>query len=294
MCGWWFRYLRTPSRRALLVQVTASEHRTKVFGFLHGLDIGGGLLSIIFASILLLLHVSVGHIIIFSAIPILVSTLVIMPVGTSKLYLIEKSLGEAITSAGEAAIQLKRQQHILIAILAASALYGFSFYNLGFPVLSAAVISKEMVAGLATYGLYLGVSAISGWLLGSANLKGLRSLWEWGFLPSALASLIIAINAFEHGGIWLFYPAVVLLGLGMGAVETYEPAMVASLRNSSNISSGMGWLSVTSSLGQLGSNFIMGALFVVGESYAYVFAASAALLAATVLASTEIQYRLQR
>lgn len=292
MGGWWFRYLRTPSRRALLVQVTAPEHRTKVFGFLHGLDIGGGLLSIIFAITLLLLHLSVGHILIFSAIPILISTLVIIPVGTSKLYPVEKVLKRTSTTAEEAATQHKRQQHIFIAILAASALYGFSFYNLGFPVLSAAIISKAMIAGLATYGLYLGVSAISGWLLGSANMKGLRPLWKWGFLPSALASFIIAINALLHGGVWLFYPAVALLGLGMGAVETYEPAMAASLRNSNNISSGMGWLSMARSLGQFGSNFIMGALFVVGESYAYIFAGSAALLAAIVLAYTEIRYRL--
>lgn len=70
----------------------------------------------------------------------------------------------------------------------------------------------------------------------------------------------------------------------MGAVETYEPALAASLRTTKNISTGMGWLSVARSLGQFGLNFIMGALFVVGESYAYLFAAGAALLATTILA----------
>ncbi len=48
------------------------------------------------------------------------------------------------------------------------------------------------------------------------------------------------------------------------------------------------------SLGQFGSNFIMGALFVVGESYAYIFAGAMALLAAIILATTEIHYRLNK
>jgi hypothetical protein len=56
----------------------------------------------------------------------------------------------------------------------------------------------------------------------------------------------------------------------------------------------MGWLSVMRSLGQFGSNFIMGALFVVGESYAYIFAGAMALLAAIILATTEIHYRLNK
>lgn len=291
MAGWWFRYLRSPPRRALLVQVTAPEHRARVFGFLHALDIGGGMLSIIAAITLLLLHVKVGHIIAFAAIPILCSTLVLLPVGTSKLFPIEELCDEPAPTDDETAQRLKRHRHMFQAILAAAALYGFSFYNLGFPVLSAALSSKIMVEGLATYGLYLGVSAISGWVLGSANLQGLRPLWKWGFLPSALASLVIAVNASLHGGVWIFYLAVAILGFGMGAVETYEPAMAASLRTTGNISTGMGSLSIARSLGQFGSNFIMGALFIVSESYAYLFAAIAALFAGIIIAATEMHYR---
>jgi MFS family permease len=286
MAGWWFRYLRTPPRRALLAQVAAPDYRTKVFGFLHVLDIGGGMFSIVAAIILLLLHVSVGHIIAFAAIPLTISTLALLPVGKSKLYPVEEKPQETEANVQDAAYR-KRQQRMFIAILAAASLYGFSFYNLGFPVLSATTISEAMVAGLVTYGLYLGISAISGWLLGLANMKGLRPLWRWGFLPSSLASFIIAFNAHLNGGAWAFYPGVAILGLGMGAVETYEPALTASLRTTRDISTGMGWLSVARSIGQFGSNFIMGVLFVVGESYAYLFAACAALLAAIILAVTE-------
>lgn len=291
MVGWWFRYLRTPPRRALLVTSTAPKHRTKVFGFLHALDIGGGLLSIIAAVILLLLHFSAGHIIIFAAIPLVISSLMLLPVGKSKQYPVEIVSSKIKANDPETLNHNRRQQHIFVAILIAASLYGFSFYNLGFPVLSAAKASKLAVVGLIAYGIYLGVSAISGWVLALRNMKGLRPLWSWGFLPSAFASLIIAINALLHGGLWAFYPAVAILGLGMGAVETYEPAMASTLRSTGNVSSGMGWLSVARSLGQFGANFIMGALFVIGEGYAYLFAAGTALLAAIVLATTEFRYK---
>src|SRR5579875_3710576 len=43
--GWWGRYFRTPTRRAWLVEVTEPDYRAKVFGFLHALDIGGGIIA---------------------------------------------------------------------------------------------------------------------------------------------------------------------------------------------------------------------------------------------------------
>lgn len=289
MGGWWFRYLRTPPRRAMLVSTTMPEYRTKVFGFLHALDIGGGLLSIIIAIIFLLLHESAGHIIILSAIPLLLSSLVLLPVGKSRQYAIEVGPKDTAVDATKTSRVARRRRQMFTAIIIAAGLYGFSYYNLGFPVLSAAKATRLAVVGLGAYGVYLGVSAISGWLLGRRNMKGLRPLWRYGFLPSALASLLIAINAVIHGGIWDIYPAVAILGFGMGAVETYEPAMAATLRTSGDISSGMGWLSLARSLGQFGANFIMGALFVLSETYAYVFAATTALLAAIILALSELR-----
>lgn len=289
MGGWWFRYLRTPPRRALLVSSTKPEYRSKVFGFLHALDIGGGLLSIVGAISFLLLHVSLGHIIVFSAVPLIMSSLVLLFVGKSQQYAIEVKSKETTINAEEASRSVRHHRQMFMAIIIAAGLYGFSYYNLGFPVLSAAKVSRLAVVGLAVFGVYLGISAVSGWLLGRRNMKGLRPLWGYGFLPSVLASLLIALNAALRGGVWIIFPAVAILGFGMGAIETYEPAMAASLRTSGNVSSGMGWLSVARSLGQFGANFIMGALFVVGEAYAYVFAAAAALLAAVILAFTELR-----
>ncbi len=288
--GWWFRYLRTPARRALLVRVTKPENRIKTFGFLHALDIGGGLISVIVAIIFLVLKVKVGSLIQFSAIPLVISSAVLLPVGKSKLYNVQQQ-EKTSTKTNDKPTKVKALSHnkFFLAIVIATGLYGFSFYNLGFPVLSAATISKYAVAGLIAYGIYLGVSSISGWLLGLANLQGLRPLWQWGYLSSALASLIIAINSIMHGGLWAIYPAVAILGIGMGAVETYEPAITSTLRSNQNISSGMGWLSASRGIGQFGANLIMGALFVANEAYAYGFAALAALMAAIILAVTQFK-----
>ena len=51
--GWWARNFRTPSRRKLLSDSARKSAKTKAFGFLHMLDIGGGMLSIIILLILI-------------------------------------------------------------------------------------------------------------------------------------------------------------------------------------------------------------------------------------------------
>ena len=77
----------------------------------------------------------------------------------------------------------------------------------------------------------------------------------------------------------------------MGAVETFEPTLVAALAGTSDLSTRMGWLSVSRAIGQFLSNVIMGFLFTLGQfdSYAYAFVAS--LLAAVVLWRAEAKTR---
>jgi MFS family permease len=72
--GWWARYFRTPARRALLVNVTRPQERSLAFGFLHALDIGGGMLSALLALLFLGLRLPVGTIILFAILPLAVST----------------------------------------------------------------------------------------------------------------------------------------------------------------------------------------------------------------------------
>jgi hypothetical protein len=51
--GWLSRNLRSPSRRVMLTQNVDEQHRSHAFGFLHGLDVGGGVLAALGLLILL-------------------------------------------------------------------------------------------------------------------------------------------------------------------------------------------------------------------------------------------------
>ncbi|EQD52207.1 major facilitator superfamily MFS_1, partial [mine drainage metagenome] len=51
--GWWARNLRSPPRRALLVESVPAQRRGEAFGFLHALDVGGGMLAAGYAFLLL-------------------------------------------------------------------------------------------------------------------------------------------------------------------------------------------------------------------------------------------------
>lgn len=290
--GWWARYFRTPPRRALLVQVSRREYRAKVFGFLHLLDVAGGMLSALFALLFLALHLPIGIIILFSVVPLLISSAVLLPVKRTELYLDAPLTG----TEQERQATHRRNQAVFIALLASATLYGFSFYNLGYPILTAATVTgkqsySSFLYGVLTYAIYLGVSAISGYALGSAKVRPLRSLWLLGYLPSALASLLIGISYTFHLPIVAFYGFVAVLGMGMGAAETFEPTLTSLLIRSSDLSSGMGWLSVSRSIGQFLSNLIMGLLFAFSQFASYFYAFIAAFIATMILLITEVRTR---
>ncbi len=286
--GWWARYFRSPARRALLVNVSDPNYRSNVFGLLHALDIGGGMISIAIALLLVIVfHFSISLIILLSAIPLLISTLLLILVKRNKNY---------ITVAKEkvkASVQKEKRNNVLfIALLVSATFYGFSFYNLGFPILTAALSHNyNYVLGILTYGIYLGVSAISGYVLGAQNLTPIRALWSLGYVPSALASLLIGLSILFHYTTFAFYIFIAGLGLGMGAVETYEPTATSQLVRSTNLSSGMGWLSVSRSIGQFLSNLIMGLLFSFSQFYSYFYAFAAALMATLILMIADLTHK---
>jgi MFS family permease len=292
--GWWARYFRTPARRALLVHVTPKEERGYAFGVLHALDIGGGMLSALLALLLLALHVSIGIIILYAALPLIVSTVLLFFVRRSTLYEEESPLRERPV---ENAAAEKVDRTLLIFLLAAATLYGFSFYNLGFPILTAtngSATTSGYELGVLAFVIYLGISAVSGYALGAMKLSPLRSLWLLGYLPSALGSGFIALSVLMHLNELAFYLFVAVLGLGMGAVETFEPTLVSSLVKSSTLSRGMGFLSVSRSTGQFLSNLVMGLLFSISGSAPYVYAFASALLATAVLSAADARYPKQQ
>ncbi|HVX83431.1 MAG TPA: MFS transporter [Phycisphaerae bacterium] len=288
--GWWARYFRTPPRRALLVHVTAEEARAQAFGMLHALDIAGGMLSALLAMLFLWLRVPMGRIILYAAVPLVISTVLLLFVKRTKLYTQATPLKEVPAEVRDA----KSDRRLFMAMLFAATLYGFSFYNLGFPILTAANGHANRGAyemGVLAYVLYLGVSAVSGYVLAVIRNRPLRSLWLLGYLPSALASGLIGLSVALHMPMVTFYGAVIVLGLGMGAVETFEPTLTSSLVGGARLSRGMGLLSVSRSLGQFLSNVAMGLLFALSESVPYFYAFAAAMAATLILGVADVRHR---
>jgi MFS family permease len=279
--GWWARYFRTPARRALLVNVTPPQERSMAFGVLHALDIGGGMLSALLALLFLWLHAAVGTIILYAMPPLLVSTALLFFVRRTELYAAE-------TPRPAASGKDPGERALLIALLVSATLYGFSFYNLGYPILTATgghATHAAYESGVLAFVTYLGISAVSGYFLGAGRLSPVRSLWLFGYLPSAVGSGLIGVSELLHMKAAAFYLAVAVLGMGMGGVETFEPTLVSSIVGQSRLSRGMGFLTVSRSLGQFLSNLVMGMLFAMSRSVPYFYAAGSALLATVVFGS---------
>lgn len=288
--GWWARYCRSPVKRALLVHVTPKEHRGFVFGVHHALDIGGGILSALLTLLLLALHTPIGTIILYAIAPLALSTAVLFFVRRTTLYEEESPLPER---GGDGGSPQQADRTLFVFLLVASTLYGFSFYNLGFPILTAtggSATTGGYELGVLAFVVYLAVSAVSGYVLGAMKLSPLRSLWLAGYLPSALGSGLIALSVVLNLNELAFYLCVAVLGLGMGAVETFEPTLVSSLVASTSLSKGMGFLSVSRSIGQFLSNLVMGMLYSLSRSAPYFYAFASALLATLVLGVAEFRY----
>jgi MFS family permease len=288
--GWWARYFRTPPRRALLVNVTAPNERGMAFGVLHALDIAGGMFSALLALLLISLHVPISVIILCAAIPLIISTCILFPVERTTLYPDETPLRERRTDGLAAGMS---DRALLIFLLIAATLYGFSFYNLGFPILTAtngSATTSGYELGILAFVIYLGISAVSGYVLGASRGSALRSLWLLGYLPSAIGSGLIGISVLLHMNELAFYLFIAILGVGMGAVETFEPTLVSSLVGTATLSRGMGYLSVSRSIGQFLSNLIMGILFSFSQSIPYFYAFVSAFIATLILGAADVRY----
>lgn len=281
--GWWARYFRSPPRRALLVNVTPPEQRSRAFGALHALDIGGGMLSALFALLAVWRHIAIDAVMLYAVGPLVVSTILLFFVRRTTVY-------PSQTPGAGSAVVRTAPRTVLIALLASATLYGFSFYNLGFPILTAATRHTRAGYewGVLAYVVYLGVSAISGYVLGVRRGSPVRSLWLLGYLPSALGSGFIGMCELLHWQQAAFYTAVALLGLGMGAVETFEPTLISSVVAHTRLGRGMGFLSVSRAVGQFLSNLIMGMLFSFGQAVPYFYAFASAMLATLVFGSVEL------
>lgn len=267
--GWMCRDFRSPVRRAWLAEISVKE-RSRVFGFLHGLDVGGGMISAIFATLLVFMKVPMGEVMLVTALPITVSTL---------MLLITRYDVANVQQEEETASKRKGAA----AFLLAAGLFGFSYYSLGFPIITVAGATHSVGYGILTYAVFLGSSGISGYIFGYMKLGPGKALSTAGYLVAALGSFLFAFAYVAHGGIQLFYPATAILGMGAGVIETYEPVLAASFAVPTRISAGMGSLGAVRSLGLFTSNLLVGIIFTVSVFFAYIYAALTAVLASAIM-----------
>ncbi len=290
IAGWWARYSRTPARRAWLVEVTDPAYRAKVFGFLHALDVGGGVIAVTYSVVLLLLGYSYTVVLLVTILPLLLSSLCLV---------LAKRPADAVAPARQkargSAAGTGSPRLAYRALLLSATLFGFSFYSFAFPVLTVeSVQSGSVYAGafaVITFGVYLGVSALAGIVLGRMKLRAIHAIWSLGYLIAAFASLAIGVLYVFGAGALPFYAAAAALGFATGAVETFEPTMISEIVASARLSEGMGWLSATRAIGLFVANFAIGILFGLGQFYAYVYAFATALAAAGLLAWAERRTR---
>jgi len=263
--GWFFRNLRTPPRRAMMVEVTDPSERSEAFGVLHALDIGGATLAIAYTAVLLYFRFPVKYLLLITVIPLVVSTLVLASV----------KAGRAVRpgKAGRLRAGLGRG---LMAVIA-SIFFGFTQYSFGFPVLTTAEFTHKDYLAVLSYGVFLAASSAFGYIFGRSGLRDVKGLAYYGYLLGAFAALGFAF--LSPLGIVGIYPASFLLGIAVGATETFEPTIVSRLAPEEAMGTSMGLLTLGRSLGMFIANTVMGLLYQLGYSYAYYYAAASSFVA---------------
>ena len=282
--GWWARNFRSPPRRAMLSESTTKEERPRAFGLLHALDVGGGVIAVAYLLTLIYLKMSLQSIFIFTAIPISLSTLCLILVKSRKRNNVEKK--------HEGRIQSKRtvsksriRTDTLKGVLLSTALFGFSSYSLGFPIITIAESTGSSMIGIFSYLVYLAFSAAAGYIIGqqARRLNIVKGLAFLGYLLAAIASALLAFYYLSAANVLISYLAVALLGVSLGAIETFEPTIISLITRKEEQGRKMGYLTSSRSIGLFTANIGMGILYAINPSYSYIYAAAVALAAVTIL-----------
>ena len=285
--GWWARNLRTPSRRVMLVEaVPAEDDRNSVFGFLHALDIGGGALAGTYVLIAVIEHVAFKWIFLGSALPLAIATFSLTRCTTGRKAPASTPQQEAAPGArapGAPQPALPGATPFLVA----AALFGFTYYSVGFPVLTTAQGSGHLSVGIGAFLLLNAVSAATGYFvgprLGSRLPDRFRDLGALGYLFSVVGAALLAFGYGEHLGTVTLMFGVVALGFALGIVETVEPSLMSVLRPGRRAGRGFGALTAARSVGLALGNVIMGLLYGLGAEWAYGYAAVAGAAAVVIV-----------
>jgi MFS family permease len=291
--GWWARYFRTPARRAWLVEVSHPAYRSKVFGFLHALDVGGGMIAVAYSIVLVLVGAPLTEVVLVTAIPLLISSFTLVLAGT-KPHPEFAAANSKLDGQPQRAEEEKSNRFVFRWLLISATLFGFSYYALGFPIVTVAQSQGSAVLGILTFGIYLGVSAAAGYLLGSVRgRRPFRTLWTLGYLLAAASSLVIGASYAFDFGLGLYYIGAAGLGFATGSIETFEPVLTSTLVRSGRLSAGLGWLSSSRALGLFASNIVVGVLFTFSQTDSYVYAALAAFASAMILFVVELKTKIK-
>ncbi len=266
MVGWWFRNFRTPPRRAMLAEVTDPSERGEAFGLLHALDIAGAALSIAYTAVLLYLRFPVEYLLLITAAPLVVSTIL--------LALVRAGRGANAGSISMA--EFRRLGRALWLIVISTFFFGFSQYSFGFPVITTAEFTHEDYLAVITYGVFLAASSLFGYVFGKSRVNEYVGLSFLGYLLGVFASLGFAL--LSPLGVVGIYPAAFLLGVAVAATETFEPTIISKVAPEERMGLGMGLLSFGRSIGIFLANTVMGLLYQIHYSYAYYFAAASSLV----------------
>ena len=265
--GWWGRNFRSPPRRAMLTEVTTRENRTKAFGFLHALDIGGGFLAALGTVLLLTAGFKFFSIFLLTLIPLAFSTftLVLVQAGARRTTIASTPVATDASTRGAS------DQNLYRRLLVATGLYGFSSFSFGFPILTVYQRYHSDAAAIGSYVIFFGVSAVTGLLIGRIAKREVGFLAWGGYLIGGVASILMAVVAATHESAILYFPVVALMGFSLGVIETLEPTIMSLIRSTEKTGGGMGALTATRSLGLFAANAMMGILHHFGHGWLWAY-----------------------
>ncbi|MGC8624885.1 MAG: MFS transporter, partial [Phycisphaerae bacterium] len=224
-------------------------------------------------------------------IPLLCSTAVLAMVRTKKAAESAKpanpadaatTVDNSVAAAGNAA-----RRTLYHRLLWATGLYGFSSFSFGFPILTVDQATHSRALAVLAYVVFFGVSALTGLVVGKFNKRNVNVLAFGGYLTGGIGAAGMAVvSTLPHLAV-LFYPAVALMGLALGVIETLEPTIISLIIPAKKTGGGMGALTATRSLGLFFANILMGLLYSIHASWiwAYGYAAIVAIVAAGILLS---------
>ena len=275
--GWWARNFRSPARRTLMSESVSEGNRSRAYGLLHGLDVGGGILAtLVFISMVSLVYPFMT-VFIITIIPIVVSTFMLIRVKPGVVQGMKSDVGKS------------QRRSFFSGVIVSSALFGFGYYSMGFLVLTVALVTSKILLGALTYTIFLAVSASVGFLMSRVKLKReALPLGLLGYILAGIGALLYALSLIEKLPLASFYLSTVVIGLGTGFTEVFEPTIISKV--SENIGRGMGWLTASRSAGLFAANIIMGFLYFVDPAYSYLYAFSVAIIAGLIVIVTGRTY----